>query len=67
VRGAGLLLGIVLAEPVAADLANSLRDNGFLVNPCQPDVIRLAPPLILTTAQADTFVTAFKEVVEAQQ
>ena len=26
----------------------TLRDAGFLVNPVQPDVIRLAPPLILT-------------------
>jgi acetylornithine/N-succinyldiaminopimelate aminotransferase len=67
VRGAGLLLGIVLAEPVAADVANALRDNGFLVNPCQPGVIRLAPPLILTTAQADTFVTAFRQVMEGQK
>jgi acetylornithine/N-succinyldiaminopimelate aminotransferase len=67
VRGAGLLLGVVLTEPIAADVANTLRDNGFLVNPCQPGVIRLAPPLILTTAQADTFVAAFKEVMEAHQ
>jgi acetylornithine/N-succinyldiaminopimelate aminotransferase len=67
VRGAGLLLGVVLAEPVAGEVANALRDNGFLVNPCQPGVIRLAPPLILTTAQADTFVTAFREVMEGHQ
>jgi len=67
VRGAGLLLGVVLTEPVAADATSALRDNGFLVNPCQPDVIRLAPPLILTTAQADTFITAFKEVMETHQ
>lgn len=59
VRGAGLLLGIVLTSPVSRDLAAALRDAGFLVNPAQPDVIRLAPPLILTGDQADAFLAAF--------
>ncbi|MEV0716683.1 acetylornithine transaminase [Asanoa sp. NPDC050611] len=65
VRGAGLLLGIVLTEPVSADLAGRLRDAGFLVNPVQPGVIRLAPPLILTADQADAFVAALAEVLPA--
>ncbi|MFB9236639.1 acetylornithine transaminase, partial [Plantactinospora siamensis] len=47
VRGAGLLLGIVLTAPAAAAVAGALREAGFLVNPVQPDVLRLAPPLIL--------------------
>lgn len=63
VRGAGLLLGIVLTEPVSADLAGKLRDKGFLVNAVQPDAIRLAPPLVLTSEQAEAFVAAFREVL----
>jgi acetylornithine/N-succinyldiaminopimelate aminotransferase len=63
VRGAGLLLGIVLPAPVSATVATDLRDAGFLVNPIQPDVIRLAPPLILTADQADAFLAALKEVL----
>ncbi|GIF71382.1 acetylornithine transaminase [Asanoa siamensis] len=63
VRGAGLLLGIVFTEPVSADVASKLRDAGFLVNPVQPGVIRLAPPLILSADQADAFVTALAEVL----
>jgi acetylornithine aminotransferase len=63
VRGAGLLLGIELTEPVSAEVAKSLQDAGFLVNPIQPGVIRLAPPLILTTGQAEAFVAALKEVL----
>jgi acetylornithine/N-succinyldiaminopimelate aminotransferase len=62
VRGAGLLLGIVLPQPSAAALATSLRDAGFLVNPVQPDVIRLAPPLILSAEQADDFLAALARV-----
>jgi acetylornithine/N-succinyldiaminopimelate aminotransferase len=64
VRGAGLLLGIVLTADVSPALAASLREAGFLVNPIQPDVIRLAPPLILTTEQADAFLAALPSVLE---
>jgi acetylornithine aminotransferase len=66
VRGAGLLLGIVLNTPVSGALAADLRDAGFLVNPIQPDVLRLAPPLILTAEQADAFVAALSTVEGAQ-
>jgi acetylornithine/N-succinyldiaminopimelate aminotransferase len=58
VRGAGLLLGVVLTQPVAADLQQKLRDAGFLVNAAQPDVIRLAPPLIISADQADALISA---------
>jgi acetylornithine/N-succinyldiaminopimelate aminotransferase len=64
VRGAGLLLGIELTSPVSAAVAKSLQEAGFLVNPIQPDVIRLAPPLILTTEQAEAFVAALGEAVK---
>jgi acetylornithine aminotransferase len=63
VRGAGLLLGIVLPEPTSSALSAALRDAGFLVNPVQPDVIRLAPPLILNAEQADAFLAALKQVL----
>ncbi|MFG1609070.1 acetylornithine transaminase [Actinoplanes sp. NPDC049265] len=63
VRGSGLLLGIELAGPDSARLATALRDKGFLVNPVQPAVIRLAPPLILSADQADSFLAALKGVL----
>ncbi|GAA1591386.1 acetylornithine transaminase [Actinoplanes couchii] len=58
VRGAGLLLGIVFTEPVAAAIGAALLDAGFLINVPQPDVIRLAPPLIISSDQADALITA---------
>jgi acetylornithine/N-succinyldiaminopimelate aminotransferase len=64
VRGAGLLLGVVLTAPVAGDLAKALHGKGFLTNPVQPDVLRLAPPLILTAEQADAFLAALAEVLD---
>ena len=58
VRGAGLLLGIVLTEPLAPQWTAKLRDAGFLVNAPQNDVIRLAPPLIVSAEQADALISA---------
>jgi acetylornithine/N-succinyldiaminopimelate aminotransferase len=63
VRGAGLLLGVGLTAPVAAVVAERLRQAGFLVNPAQPDVLRLAPPLIVTAEQVDAFLAALPEVL----
>jgi acetylornithine/N-succinyldiaminopimelate aminotransferase len=58
VRGAGLLLGIVLNQSEAPRLAAALKEAGFLVNAAQPDVIRLAPPLIVSAEQADALISA---------
>ncbi len=63
VRGRGLLLAVTLTEPVAASAMTHARKAGFLVNAVQPDAIRLAPPLILTSAQADTFVAALPAIL----
>lgn len=63
VRGVGLLRAIVLTQPVAAAAATELRDLGFLVNPVAPDALRLAPPLTITDAELDTFVTALGPVL----
>ncbi|MBZ2199735.1 acetylornithine transaminase [Occultella gossypii] len=55
-RGEGLLIAIELAEPVAPAVAAAALRHGYIVNAVAPDAIRLAPPLILTTAQADALV-----------
>jgi acetylornithine/N-succinyldiaminopimelate aminotransferase len=65
VRGAGLLLAFELAEPVAGALADAALDAGFIVNAVTPEAIRLAPPLILTAAQADEFLAALPALLDA--
>ncbi|MDK1473466.1 acetylornithine transaminase [Streptomyces sp. 549] len=65
VRGAGLLLGIVLTEPVAAQVQRAAQEAGFLVNAAVPDVVRLAPPLIISESEADSFVRALPAVLDA--
>ncbi|NIH81081.1 acetylornithine transaminase [Amycolatopsis viridis] len=58
VRGAGLLIGIMLSEPVSPAVAQAAQAAGYLVNPVAPDTIRLAPPLILSQDQAEGFLAA---------
>ncbi len=65
VRGEGLLLGVVLGEPVAAALAACALEAGFIVNAVAADTIRLAPPLILTAAQAQELTQALAGFCEA--
>jgi acetylornithine/N-succinyldiaminopimelate aminotransferase len=64
VRGRGLLRGIVLAEPVAAAVSDAALDAGFIVNAPGPQVIRLAPPLVVTAGQLDTFVAALPGLLD---
>ncbi|OBB67052.1 acetylornithine transaminase [Mycobacterium sp. 852014-50255_SCH5639931] len=64
VRGRGLLQGMVLTAPRAKETENAAREAGFLVNAAAPDVIRLAPPLIVTEAQLDSFVAALPGILD---
>jgi acetylornithine aminotransferase len=64
VRGRGLLRGIVLTAPQAKAAETAARDAGFLVNAAAPDVIRLAPPLIITEEQIDGFVAALPGILD---
>ncbi|MER5305367.1 acetylornithine transaminase [Streptomyces lasiicapitis] len=64
VRGAGLLLGIVLTEPCAARVQQAAQDAGLLVNAALPDTIRLAPPLILGEDEVAAFLRALPGVLD---
>lgn len=65
VRGAGLLIGFDLAAAVAPAVVVAALEAGFIVNSPAPHTIRLAPPLILTTDQADQFLTAFPAILQS--
>ena len=64
VRGRGLLRGITLAEPVAAQAADAALEAGFVINAPRPDVLRLAPPLVITADQLDAFVAALPTLLD---
>ena len=61
----GLLIGVGLATglPPAGEIAATLAEHGFIVNAPRPDTIRLAPPFILSDADADAFTGALSEVL----
>lgn len=65
VRGAGLLLGIVLTEPLAPEVQQAAQDAGLLVNAPAPDVVRLMPPLNLSDDEVDVLLGALPGVLDA--
>ncbi|WP_373288799.1 acetylornithine transaminase [Microlunatus endophyticus] len=58
VRGRGLLRGVVLTSDVAPAVADAALDAGFIINAPRPNVLRIAPPLIITAEQIDSFTEA---------
>lgn len=63
VRGRGLLLGIELSAPIAKQVAASMLDAGVIVNAANENTIRIAPPLIVTMAQIEKFISVFSNVM----
>ncbi|MFC4032160.1 acetylornithine transaminase [Streptomyces polygonati] len=64
VRGSGLLIGIVLTEPLSAQVQQAAQDAGLLVNAAVPDTVRLAPPLIVGDTETDAFLRALPDVLD---
>jgi acetylornithine aminotransferase len=64
VRGRGLLIGVVIKDTKAKEVAAGLLKAGFLVNAANENVIRLAPAFIISEKQIMAFVAAFNEVCE---
>ncbi len=65
VRGTGLWLAIALPGKAGTAVAATAQRAGFLINAVQPDAVRLAPPLILTEAEADSFIAALPGILDA--
>ncbi len=63
VRGKGLLIGVEFSEPIAKDLVKTMLGLGVLANATSEHVLRLAPPLIITQAHADAYVSALKQAL----
>ncbi|MFN6943462.1 MAG: ornithine--oxo-acid transaminase [Cytophagaceae bacterium] len=56
VRGKGLLNAVVIKEKggkTAWDVCVSLKENGLLAKPTHGDIIRFAPPLVITAEQME--------------
>lgn len=63
VRGRGLLRGIVLTAPIASGVNDAMLEAGWIINAPRPDVLRLAPPLIVGESELDAFAAALDSAV----
>lgn len=63
VRGCGLWWGVQLTAPVAGRIEQHARDAGLLVNAVRPDVIRLAPPLIVDVPAVETAIETLRAAI----
>ncbi|MFT4299523.1 MAG: acetylornithine transaminase [Aeromicrobium sp.] len=64
VTGRGLLRGVALTEPRAADVQSAALDAGLIVNAPRPDRLRLAPPLIVTEDEAGHAVSTLSMLLD---
>jgi acetylornithine/N-succinyldiaminopimelate aminotransferase len=62
VRGAGLMLGAELDRP-AADVVAACAERGLLMGTAGADVLRLTPPLIVTTTEIEHALGVLEEVL----
>lgn len=60
VRGRGLMLGVVLSEPVAKDAVRVGLKHGVILNAPTDTVIRLTPPLTITEDELERAVAAIE-------
>ena len=64
VTGRGLLVGVVLRQPLAAEAQKAAMASGLILNNATPDRLRLAPPLILSETEAAHAVTVLRDVLD---
>lgn len=64
IRGQGLMIGVELSKP-CGQLIGQAAEAGLLLSVTADTVIRLVPPLILSTAEADEIVAKLKPLVQA--
>ena len=64
VRGQGLMIGVELAKPCGV-LVQRAADAGLLISVTADSVVRIVPPLILTTTEADAIVALLTPLVKA--
>jgi acetylornithine/N-succinyldiaminopimelate aminotransferase len=64
VRGAGLLIGLTLDEPIAKALTKKCQELGALINAPGESTIRLAPALNVSMKQTEKFVAIFAKAMK---
>ena len=67
VRGKGLLNAIVINDSedssTAWDICVALKDNGLLAKPTHGNIIRFAPPLVMTEEQLHECIAIIRKTI----
>jgi acetylornithine aminotransferase len=63
--GAGLLIGIRLSAPVAAEVRAAAHERGLIINAPTEDIIRIAPAYTIGDAEVAEFLTLFAAALDA--
>lgn len=64
VRGLGLMIGVELSID-CAEIVKEMMNRGVLTNCTKGNIIRIIPPLIITTEEIDLFVDKLEESIKA--
>jgi len=65
VRGSGLLVGVGLSQPIAAAVSAEALSRGLIINAPNESSLRIAPPLIVSDAEIDTFLSILGQSMAA--
>ena len=63
VRGRGLMIGVEFTKDIATDVKYNAADEGLLITAVRPNVIRLVPPLNVSTEECDKAYEILKSVI----
>jgi len=63
VRGAGLMVGVSLAQPLAAEIASAALTRGIVLNNIGTNILRFLPPLVCGKPEIDTLLSIMSDII----
>jgi acetylornithine/N-succinyldiaminopimelate aminotransferase len=63
VRGAGLMCGATLRDPIAVEVASRALDRGVVVNHIGSDILRFLPPLVCGPEEVDRLLAVLDDAL----
>ena len=64
VRGAGLMVGVSLSKPIAAEIGARALERGVVLNNVGADILRFLPPLVCGKPEIDTLLSMLSDIID---
>ena len=64
VRGAGLMVGVSLSKPIAAEIGARALQRGVVLNNIGADILRFLPPLVCGKPEIDTLLSMLSDIID---